>query len=170
MERALADLGGGEEAPTSMHDARKTGKQLPLRHRGGPAGAGAGARRFAKRSEGPSACWGTTRTPSSPGRRCAPSVPGPAPTTRTGSPSAFSTGATRRRCSSWSTAFPACGNGCVWTKKARRGCAASLRDVRDAVADLRRIVPAGAGARVRLPGRAFRSAAASRCAGGTPTS
>ncbi|MBC3190681.1 CHAD domain-containing protein [Pseudonocardia sp. C8] len=49
MERALADLDGGEEAPTSMHDARKTGKQLRYATEVVRPAAGADARRFAKR-------------------------------------------------------------------------------------------------------------------------
>ena len=49
MERALGDLEAGEVAPVTLHDARKTGKQLRYATEVVRPVAGADARRFAKR-------------------------------------------------------------------------------------------------------------------------
>lgn len=48
MERALADLDNGRQAPTSMHDARKTGKQLRYATEVVRPAVGADARGFEK--------------------------------------------------------------------------------------------------------------------------
>lgn len=49
MQRALAALEAGEQAPTSLHDARKTGKQLRYATEVAAPAVGSDARRFAKR-------------------------------------------------------------------------------------------------------------------------